>query len=96
MQKLSKINKIAEIKAIHKKVVLQPTYKPMILPNGRPTTIATEVAATIILNPKDFLPSGAILTAKGDAIDQKIECAQATPILEVIRVAKVVDTVDRT
>lgn len=64
--------------------------------NGKPTTIATEVAATIILKPNDFLPSGAIFTAKGEAIDQKIACAQATPILEVIKVAKVVDTVDST
>lgn len=93
---VKRMKRIAEITAIHKKVVLQPTYKPTIRPNGKPTTIATEVAATIILKPNDFLPSGAIFTAKGEAIDQKIACAQATPILEVIKVAKVVDTVDKT
>lgn len=89
---VKRIKRIAEITAIHKKVVLQPTYKPTIRPNGKPTTIATEVAATIILKPT----SGAIFTAKGEAIDQKIACAQATPILEVIKVAKVIDTVDST
>lgn len=93
---VKRMKRIAEITAIHKKVVLQPTYKPTIRPNGKPTTIATEVAATIILKPNDFLPSGAIFTAKGEAIDQKIACAQATPILEVIKVAKFVDTVDKT
>ena len=92
----SNIKRTAEIMAMHKNVVLQPTYRPIIRPKGRPTTMATEVAATIIPKPKDFFPSGAIFTARGDAMDQKIACAQATPILEVISVANPVETVDKT
>ena len=68
------------------KVALHPTISPTARPRGSPTIIATDEPVTIRLKAIERFPSGATLTANGVTIDQKIECAQATPILENISI----------
>ena len=72
-------------------VILQPTLSPMTRPSGRPRIIAIDDPVTIILRAMGLWLSGTILTAMIDTIDQKIEWAQATPILEIISIPKDVD-----
>ena len=65
-------------------VVLHPMLNPIRRPNGSPKIIAMEVPVTIILRASGREWSGTILTARGETIDQKIACVQATPIREAI------------
>ena len=67
-------------------VILQPTLSPMTRPSGRPRIIAIDEPVTIMLKAMDLWLSGTIRTAMIDTIDQKIEWAQATPILENISI----------
>ena len=69
---------------IHRNVMRHPMYRPIIRPMGSPNIIATEVPTTIMLNAVFLNFSGTVRTAKGDTIDQKMECAQATPILDIM------------
>ena len=62
---------------IDKNVIRQPTCSPIIRPRGIPRIIATEVPVTIILSAKGRWFWGTRLTAKGETIDQKIECVHA-------------------
>ena len=69
---------------MQKNVILQPTYRPMILPIGSPNIMATDVPVTIMLRARDENVSGTILTARGETMDQNMEWAHATPILDII------------
>ena len=55
-----------------------------------------DVPVTTILIANDLNFSGTILTAAGDAIDQKTACAQATMILAAISITYPVATADNT
>ena len=67
----------------------------MILPRGRPATIAIDVPATTILIASERNSSGTNLTAMGVAIDQNTECAHATPIRDNNKIIKVGDIADK-
>ena len=67
----NKRNTAEAIAAMQKNVILQPMCKPMIRPSGRPTIMAIDVPVTIIPRAMERCPSGAIRTARGEAIDQK-------------------------
>lgn len=81
-----KTNIRAEMTAILRNVMRQPTYSPTTRPMGRPTTIATDEPVAIVLSPSVLRPSGTVRTASGGAIDQNIEWAHATPMRESISV----------
>ena len=81
--------------AMIRKVALHPSQIPMVLPSGSPTIMAMEEPLTTKPRAVDFFPSGARLTARGVTIDQKIACAQATPILEIISMWKSLEKPDR-
>ncbi len=68
-----------------------PRLSPMTRPSGSPRIIATEVPVTIMLRAKALWLFGTILTAMIDTIDQKIEWAHATPILEAISIPNEVE-----
>ena len=59
--------------------ILHPIDSPMILPRGSPAIMAIDVpVATMLI--ASFCSSGVTtLTARGEAIDQNIEWATATP-----------------
>lgn len=92
----SRANTSTATAAIIRKVVLQPTYRPTVLPSGSPTIIANDEPDTIRLRAVALLPSGAILTASGVTIDQNIACEHATPMRESISMLKLVETPDST
>lgn len=75
---------IAETAAMMRKVVRQPTMRPIARPSGRPTIIATDEPVIIRLNANERLPSGATRTASGVTMDQNMACAHATPTLDNI------------
>ena len=82
----SRTRTAAAIRAIAAKVMRQPRYIPTVLPKGRPTIMATELPDTIMPKAFESCPGGAILTASGVTMDQKIACEQATTTREAISI----------
>ena len=76
----------ADTTAMLMNAIRQPTYRPTTRPRGRPTTMATDEPVAMALSARARLPSGTVRTASGEAIDQNMAWAQATPMRESISV----------
>ena len=68
------------------KVILHPRARPITLPRGSPTIMATDVPVATELMASFCRWAGTMRTAMGVAMDQNMECATATPMRETISI----------
>ena len=70
-----------------KKVMRQPTCRPMMRPRGMPNIMATEEPVTTMLKATERYLSGTMRTAMGEMTDQNTACVHATPMRESMSMA---------